>query len=67
MCHHTINSGTHISLLGNYLRGGVCISIIAVSELAQGGSATNGAILSSLLQIVTANFHCMTFFDQTQC
>ena len=67
MCHHNINSGTQISLLGNYLRGGVCISISAVSELAQGGSATNGAILFSLLQIVTANFHRMTFFDQSRC
>ena len=53
MCHHNINSGTRISLIGNYLQGGVCISISAVVELAQGGSATNGATPSSLLQIVT--------------
>ena len=33
--------------------GGVCISISAVVELAQGGSATNGATPFSLLQIVT--------------
>ena len=62
MCHHNINSGTQISLLGNYLQGGACISISAVVELAQGGSATNGATPSSLLQIVVANFHRMTFF-----
>ena len=53
MCHHNINSGTPISLIGKYLQGGVCISISAVVELGQGGSATNGAIPSSLLQIVT--------------
>ena len=62
MCHHNINGGIQISLLGNYLQGGMCISISAMGELAQGGSATNGATSSSLIQIVTANFHRMTFF-----
>ena len=47
MCHHNINSGTQISLIGNYLQEGVCISISAVVELATGGSATNGATPSS--------------------
>ena len=63
MCHHNINSGTQISLIGNYLQGGMCISISAVVELAQGRTATNGATPSSLLKIVTANFHRMTFFS----
>ena len=61
-CHHNINGGTQISLLGNYLQRGVCISISAMVILAQGGSATNGATLSSLSQIVPANFHRMTLF-----
>ena len=67
MCHHNTNSGTQISLIGNYLQVGVCISISAVVELAQGRSATNRATPSSLLQIVTANIHRMTFFDQSRC
>ena len=62
MCHRNIISGTRISLIGNYLQGGSCISISPVVELAQGRSATNGATPSSLLQIVTANFPRRTFF-----
>ena len=62
MCHHNINGGTQISLLGNYLQRGVCISISAMIKLAHGGSATRGATLSSLSQIVPANFHRMTLF-----
>ena len=34
----------------------MCISISAVVELAQGGSATNRATPSSLLQVVTSKF-----------
>ena len=49
MCHHNINRDTQISLIGNYLQGGMCISIGAVVELAQGGSATNGATSSLVL------------------
>ena len=68
MCHHDIDSGTRISLIGNYLQGGVCISISAVVELAQGGSATNGATPSSFF----LNFHRKflphdIFFYQSCC